>query len=385
MALYNAWKPAIKDDKAVRQIFNYSVNFPDNPVTNFDSTLHALVDYFDKNSIPTQISKEYRYRRITPVDEKGYIKQSLFFEEYKKNRWQTYMSVPVEREGMYYKFPTSAGKDSVKAAHLYARDILWTYYGSSFIFREDGTLLNERIYDGKGVVVAETEYYLNGQMKNYWQTNDMTKTMVSWYENGQIEKIVNERKNESKNIEKLVLSYWNKEGQQTVKNGTGHAILRSHYIDKILLEEGGFVNSLKNGRWSGKWSDGTLYYDETYDNGKLIGGTSVYEGKTYNYTELEVQPQFGEGMEDTYIFLGQNIRYPPEASRNGVTGKIYLSFMVCADGTTCEYEFLKRLGSGCDEEALRVVQMMSGKWKPGLDRGRKVKVKFNLPVSFIMQ
>ncbi|MNL86882.1 Gram-negative bacterial tonB protein [compost metagenome] len=59
-----------------------------------------------------------------------------------------------------------------------------------------------------------------------------------------------------------------------------------------------------------------------------------------------------------------------------------LSFVVCEDGSMCEYKVENRVGYGLDEEALRVVKLMNGKWNPGELRGQKVRVKYNVPINF---
>ncbi|TAG69001.1 MAG: energy transducer TonB, partial [Runella slithyformis] len=83
-------------------------------------------------------------------------------------------------------------------------------------------------------------------------------------------------------------------------------------------------------------------------------------------------------------YLGKNIKYPAAASRANVSGKVYLTFVVNTDGSIQDVQTLKGLGFGCDEEAQRVIRSMP-KWKPGKQSGRSVRVKFNLPVSFVLE
>ena len=83
-------------------------------------------------------------------------------------------------------------------------------------------------------------------------------------------------------------------------------------------------------------------------------------------------------------YLGKNIKYPAAASRANVSGKVFLTFVVNTDGSIQDVSVLKGLGFGCDEEALRVVRGMP-KWKPGKQSGRNVRVKYNLPVSFVLE
>jgi TonB family protein len=108
-------------------------------------------------------------------------------------------------------------------------------------------------------------------------------------------------------------------------------------------------------------------------------------GEKISYKNKALQPKFKGGLPEFYKFLGQNIKYPSEAARNRISGRVYLSFVVCEDGSLCDYEVVKGVRRDLDNEALRVVKSMSGKWEPGVMRGQKVRVKYNLPINFQLQ
>ncbi len=99
---------------------------------------------------------------------------------------------------------------------------------------------------------------------------------------------------------------------------------------------------------------------------------------------VEQQPEFPGGAGALMSYLGKNIKYPAAASRANVSGRVFMTFIVNTDGSIQGAEVLKGLGFGCDEEALRVVRSMP-KWKPGKQSGRPVRVKYNLPVSFVLE
>lgn len=86
---------------------------------------------------------------------------------------------------------------------------------------------------------------------------------------------------------------------------------------------------------------------------------------------------------DLHAFLAANPKYPPEARRKRVTGKVMIRFAVEKDGTISEARTLHDIGSGCGEEALRVVKQMP-KWKPALQQGHPVKSYYTLPVNFTL-
>ncbi|MBO0933685.1 energy transducer TonB [Fibrella aquatilis] len=99
------------------------------------------------------------------------------------------------------------------------------------------------------------------------------------------------------------------------------------------------------------------------------------------FTVVEQQPEFPGGISALAAYLQKNLRYPSSASSAGVSGKVYLNFIVNSDGSLVDVEVVKGIGFGCDDEALRVVKAMP-RWKAGRQSGRAVRVKFTLPVVF---
>ena len=102
------------------------------------------------------------------------------------------------------------------------------------------------------------------------------------------------------------------------------------------------------------------------------------------FTVVENDPEFPGGMEALYKYLRSNIKYPQLARDNNITGKVYVTFVVEKDGSIANPRVLKDIGGGCGAEAIRVVKSMP-KWTPGKQRGKAVRVQFNLPVSFNLQ
>jgi TonB family protein len=96
---------------------------------------------------------------------------------------------------------------------------------------------------------------------------------------------------------------------------------------------------------------------------------------------VETMPQFPGGEIALYRFLAENIRYPDEAKRKGIQGRVFVTFIVEVDGSVKEARVLLGIGGGCDEEAVRVVRSMP-KWKPGEIKGKPVRVQYNLPIKF---
>lgn len=99
------------------------------------------------------------------------------------------------------------------------------------------------------------------------------------------------------------------------------------------------------------------------------------------FTVVESNPEFPGGLEALYEYLAKNIQYPTIAKENNITGKVYVTFVVEKDGSIANPRILRDIGGGCGQEAIRVVKSMP-KWTPGKQRGKAVRVQFNLPVSF---
>jgi TonB family protein len=99
------------------------------------------------------------------------------------------------------------------------------------------------------------------------------------------------------------------------------------------------------------------------------------------FTVVENMPKFPGGEEARAKFFAENIKYPEAARKAGVQGTCYVTFVIEADGSTSNVKVLRGIGGGCDEEAVRVIQSMP-KWEPGTQRGKAVRVQFNMPVKF---
>jgi TonB family protein len=101
------------------------------------------------------------------------------------------------------------------------------------------------------------------------------------------------------------------------------------------------------------------------------------------FTVVEVMPEYPGGPAAMMNFLANNISYPEQARRDTIQGRVFVNFVVEADGSVSNVKILRGIGGGCDQEAKRVVELMP-KWTPGYQRGQAVRVSFNLPVRFAL-
>ena len=95
----------------------------------------------------------------------------------------------------------------------------------------------------------------------------------------------------------------------------------------------------------------------------------------------EVAPMPEGGYENFYDFVRKNLKYPSQAHRMNIEGKVYVNFTVNEDGELVDFEILKGIGAGCDEEVLRIMRK-APKWNPGKQRGIPVRVKRVMPIEF---
>lgn len=107
-------------------------------------------------------------------------------------------------------------------------------------------------------------------------------------------------------------------------------------------------------------------------------------GETEIFTVVEESPGFPGGDVKRIQFLQDNIRYPQMARESGIQGTVYVTFVVEKDGSVTDVRILRGIGGGCDEEAIRVIRAMP-KWNPGKQRGKPVRVQFNMPIKFTLQ
>lgn len=109
----------------------------------------------------------------------------------------------------------------------------------------------------------------------------------------------------------------------------------------------------------------------------------VEDTKVYDFVSIETQPSFPGGIEKFYAYVGKSVKYPPQAAENNIQGKVYLSFVVEKDGRLTDITVVRKLGGGTDEEAIRVLKA-SPRWTPGIQNGKPVRVKYNIPISFTL-
>jgi protein TonB len=97
------------------------------------------------------------------------------------------------------------------------------------------------------------------------------------------------------------------------------------------------------------------------------------------FVVVEQQPEVVGGMKSIY----KNLKYPDIARKAGIEGRVILQFIVDEKGNVIDPQVVRGIGGGCDEQAIEAVKKVT--FKPGMQRGRPVKVRFSLPIVFKLQ
>lgn len=99
------------------------------------------------------------------------------------------------------------------------------------------------------------------------------------------------------------------------------------------------------------------------------------------FDSVDVEPEFIGGVQAMNAFIGKTVKYPEEARENGEHGVVFVSFVISSKGEIKDVAIAKGVSSGLDAESIRVIRAMPN-WKPGELDGKKVNVKFVIPLNF---
>jgi len=102
-------------------------------------------------------------------------------------------------------------------------------------------------------------------------------------------------------------------------------------------------------------------------------------GKVYDI--VEYMPEYPGGVTELMNYLSKNTHYPAATKRDGIQGRVVVSFIVEPDGSISNVKLVRSVDANLDREALRVVSEMP-KWTPGKQGGNTVRVRYSLPITF---
>lgn len=111
----------------------------------------------------------------------------------------------------------------------------------------------------------------------------------------------------------------------------------------------------------------------------------IVQGSSENVEDVvevaERAAEFPGGTSALIQYMSQNLKYPADAQKNGVSGRVLVQFIVNNDGSISDIKIVKSVSPSCDTEAVRVIARMP-KWKPGIMKGEPVRTRFTMPINF---
>lgn len=338
--------------------------------------------YFDKDQIPTSDPEHYQYRKRIPLDEHGMVRGDVVYERKRKDSWKNVTSTPYTKKEIWAHLSTDAGPNSVRAFRLLAKESDWDSNSETVTAQPDGKFLSILTISNPGKkLYSSKNYYKSGMLREEMKLVDSTQFFTRWHDNGQLHSVTEVNKTVGLRIREV----YDRSGKKALEEGNGWAVLIATPINhRNVYEQGKVVNTQKTGRWTGKFADSTLVYEEFYEEGILTKGiTHVGDQRVEYANEFMIPAKFpGPDSREMQRFMGQNIRYPIEAHRNNITGRVLITFLINPDGSSSDFQVEFSADKRLEAEALRVAKLMNGKWQPAMFKGRAIQSRYSMPVGF---
>ena len=297
------------------------------------------------------------YSQISPNDDAVYL-DSLGHIGNEENFKYIRVVKDFNTEKEFYDVAFYYRSGKIERRGITSNKFLMNYEGSCIYFYENGKRKRTENYSGNQILGKQFEWYENGNIKQ------------------ESEVIIDEK---TKKFITKIVHYWNSNNEQKVINGEGEYEEIILFPKDSITIKGQIKNYMKNGIWNTKYTSNKQTTKETYENGIFISGITIDEnGKKYPYNTPTENAKPRNGMEDFYNFISTNFKTPDVA---GLSGVIYLTFLIEKDGKITDIKVLKDIGFGSGTEAIRVLSKY-GYWLPGKERGVPVRVMYSLPIKF---
>lgn len=286
------------------------------------------------------------------------------------------------------------------------------YYADGDIIQMSGSYLDKRFKTKAGVFIY---YFPNGnkQSEGPYVNNNQSGEWTNWYDNGKIKDKGSFDENGKK---EGAWSEWYKSGgikcEGSYKEDKEVGLWTFYYRNGEKSSYGNFINGKKDGLWDAWHSNKTQDSKGIYEVGKMQGEWNWYfnngqkrssekylndsllsvafwdtTGKsisTKGITKTQIMPVFNGGDNELFKFLSTHIKYPEKAKDNGISGTVYLKFVIDEDGFVEEPEVIQSPHYLLSYEATRVLMDMP-KWTPGNSHNLPVKVFYNIPIKFTLK
>jgi TonB family protein len=322
-----------------------------NSLCQVNDTIYLDVKFKEVNK---EEATYYRVSKSHPDGSSKLFVQTYYLSGQIKSNASCYSRLCVQMDGYYISYYANGVKEEEGKRIKNAKSGTWNKW-----------------YDN--AQQKETAAYAMGSKTGLWKT---------WYKNGQQKEefeAVGDW-NTVRHLRNKLINYWDSTGKQLIVEGNGEM---TYYHDDMLTisSMGQYKNGFKIGIWKGFTEEKKLKYEEIYKKGKVTGLSWNNDGKKFQYGNLEDQPGPEGGMAAFYKHVQKTMKYPRDARRFGIQGRVFVEFEVDEDGELITVKTIKGIGGGCDKEAERVVKN-SPKWNPGKQRGQPVKVRMILPITF---
>ena len=155
------------------------------------------------------------------------------------------------------------------------------------------------------------------------------------------------------------------------------------------------VSDYAVGHDAGVFAGGNMMFLSSEDDASIVHEIAYAEpvmdedeeeaaNENYVFVTVETMPQFPGGDIAVLEYIKNNLVYPEAAKENGIQGRVVVSFVVEVDGSISEVTVVRGVDPQLDAEAIRLIKSMPN-WKPGMQRGKPVRVKYQVPVRFQLQ
>jgi TonB family protein len=195
---------------------------------------------------------------------------------------------------------------------------------------------------------------------------------------------------------KLIKNKENSEEYYVLKsdNSIRYGDYRKFGPKNSLLIKGHYTNGLKDSIWELYNSNGEIFQKIDVSKNDLVyvkiedsekdNLFKLINGNDKSLVALDRPPVYLGGNENFLYELAKNLQYPEDAFNNGISGRVYVSFIVYKNGKTGNYQVLKSAGHGFDEEAIRALKSIPENWFPGILNGNAVDIELSYPVAFTL-
>ena len=261
---------------------------------------------------------------------------------------------------------------------------------SVFLFgQQTGTFYYSVFGEACNKKTAKTQYVISRSSENVYKELISVKYNNTWVKYNSYS-LYHFENDSSINVKLFIDNKLTKTTKRIYKKQNDSIFSFIDYENDSIVRVKGFSRSLLPLIYHGKIEDyyrnGNKRFEAIYNNNRLISNLRWKEdgekdiSNVFSFEEVEIEPKYAAGSLAQYI--GQEIKYPEEALKRHIEGRVVLQLIIMEDGSVDGVEVLKSVNPLLDAEAIRVVKQTSKKWTPGKINDIPVRVAYNIPISF---